>query len=56
MPVISKIIKIKTPKLPPEIDFIEEQIKKEGIEPLRWAIINVNDYILTISASGRTLS
>ena len=54
--VISKIIKIKTEKLPPEVSFIEEEIVKQGLEPLRWAIIEVKNNELTVSASGRKLS
>ena len=53
--VISKTIKIKTEKLPPEVDFIESEITKSGIEPLRWAIVDVIDNELTLSVSGRKL-
>ena len=54
--VISKIIKIKTDKLPPEVSFIEKEIEKQGIEPLRWAIVEVNNDELIVSVSGRKLS
>ena len=54
--VISKTIKIKTDKLPPEIGFIEEEIIKSGFEPLRWAIVDVEDNLLTLSVSGRKLN
>ena len=54
--VISKIIKIKTDKLPPEVSFIEKEIEKQGIESLRWAIVEVNDEELIVSVSGRKLS
>ena len=53
--VISKIIKITSPIMPPDIDFIESQIEAQGIEALRWAIVNVNKNELTISASGRVI-
>lgn len=53
--VISKILKIKTEKFPPEVDFIEQEIEKNGIEPLRWAIIDRKNDELIISASGREL-
>ncbi len=53
--IISKTIKIKTPKLPPETDFIEQEIEKHGIEALRWAIVDIKDDILTLSVSGRKI-
>ena len=50
--VISKTIKIKTPKLPPDVDFIESEIEKQGFICLRWAIVDVieNELVLSISA------
>lgn len=53
--VITKTIKIKSEKMPPEVDFIEEKIKKQGLEPLRWAIVEADKNHLTLSASGRTI-
>ena len=53
--VISKTIKIKADKLPPEVDFIEQEIIKSGFEPLRWAIVDVIENELTLSVSGRKL-
>ena len=50
--IISKTIKIKCDKLPPEVDFIENQIKLQGLNPVRWAIVEVNNYELTLSVSG----
>ncbi len=55
MEVISKTIKIQTNSLPPKVDFIEKQIELSGIEPLRWAITDIEDNILTLSVSGRKL-
>ena len=55
-PIISKTIKLVSPILPPKLDFIEEQIKLQNLEPVRWAIVDVNDNELTISASGYTLT
>lgn len=54
--VISKTLFIKTPKLPPDADFIEQEIQKSGLEPLRWAIVDVKNDVLVISASGRKLN
>ena len=53
--VISKTIKIISPIMPPKVEFIEKEIIKNNIEPLRWAIVEVNKNKLTISVSGRIL-
>ena len=50
--IISKIIKIKSDKLPPSADFIEQQIKLQGIDPLRWAIVEAEECELSLSVSG----
>ncbi len=49
--VKSEIIKIECEKLPPSVDFIENEIKKRGFEPIRWAIVDVLDATLTLSIS-----
>ena len=54
--VISKTLKIKSPKMPPSTDFIEKEIKNINLEPLRWAIVDIEGDILTISVSGRKLN
>ena len=54
--IISKIIKIEAQKLPPSVEFIEKQILSQGLEPLRWAIVEINGNELLISASGRTIN
>lgn len=53
--VVSKTIKIISPNMPPSVEFIENEIEKQGIEALRWAIVEVNNNKLTISVSGRIL-
>ena len=53
--VISKTIKIISNNMPPKVDFIENEIIKQGLEPLRWAIVDVNQNVLTLSVSGRIL-
>ena len=53
--VISKTIKIKTPKLPPDADFIEAEIEKQGFICLRWAIVDVVEDELFINVSLRVL-
>ena len=54
--IISKTIKIKSDKMPPNVDFIENEIKKLGFEPIRWAIVEINDKELTINLSARKLA
>ena len=54
--IISKTIKIISPKLPPDVDFIEKEINNQGLEALRWAIIDIEENTITISASGRILN
>ena len=54
--VVSKTIKIKSPLMPPKVDFIEKEIEKQGIEALRWAIVEANGNELTLSVSGRILN
>ena len=54
--VITKTIKIISPIMPPDVDFIESEIEKQGIEALRWAIVEINENELTICASGRIMN
>ena len=51
--IISKTIKIKSDKMPPKVDFIENEIKKQGYEPIRWAIVDVVDNKLIINLSAQ---
>lgn len=51
--VKSEIIKIECEKLPPSVDFIENEIKKRGFEPIRWAIVDVLDTTLTLSSAQK---
>ena len=53
--IISKTITIITDKMPPSVDFIEKEIIKNKIEPLRWAIVDIKDNELKLSVSGREL-
>ena len=50
--IISKIITIKADCLPPKVRFIENAIKDKRFNPIRWAIVEVDKNILTISVSG----
>ena len=53
--VVSKIIKIISPVMPPNVEFIESEIEEQGIEALRWAIVEAGKNELTICVSGRIL-
>ena len=35
--------------------FIENEIQHQGIDALRWAIVEVEDNVLTLAVSGRKL-
>lgn len=54
MEITSKLIEIEA-KLPVDNDFVENKLKKMGIEPLRWAIVKVQGDILTISLAYENL-
>ncbi len=53
--IATKIIKIKSKTLPVEAEFIEQKILENKIEPLRWAIVEVEGNKLTLSVSGRKI-
>lgn len=48
MEIISKIVEIET-KLPTDDITIEKKLNSMGINPLRWAIVKVENEKLTIS-------
>lgn len=54
MEITSKLVKIEA-DLPVDNDFIENKLKEMGIEPLRWAIVGVQENILTISLACENL-
>lgn len=54
MEITSKLVEIET-ELPVDNDFIETKLIGMGIEPLRWAIVDVNGNILTISLACESL-
>ena len=49
--VISTTIELITPKLPPCVEFIEEEFSKMGIKPVRWAITKIIENKLILSVS-----
>lgn len=54
MEITSKLVEIEA-DLPVDNDFIEKKLKKMGIEPLRWAVVKVNENSLTISLACENL-
>ena len=50
MKVISKLIKIKNNNSP-SVEYIEGELKNIGINPLRWAVVEVTDENYTISVA-----
>lgn len=46
--ILSDCVKIKNIKNL-STDYVESELKKQGIVPLRWAITDVDDVTLTIS-------
>ena len=51
MQVISRLVEIKNIGQP-TTEYIEEELKKHNINPLRWAIVDVSDTIYTVSAAN----
>ncbi len=49
--IISRVVKLKVDKMPPSVDFIEKELSKYG-EIVRWAIVEIEDDILTLSISS----
>ena len=47
----SFVIKIKSPKMPPDIDFIEAELKRLGYSAVRWAIVDVENTELSVALS-----
>ena len=53
MQVISKLVKILN-NGKPTVEYIENELTKLNINPLRWAIVNVSDKIFTVSVANLT--
>ena len=51
MQVVSKLVEIpKDGK--PTVEYIENELTKRNINPLRWAIVNVSDKMFTVSVAN----
>lgn len=51
MQVISELIKIPN-NGNPTVEYIENELTKRNINPLRWAIVHVDDKIYTVSVAN----
>lgn len=54
MEIISKLVEIDA-AAPIDNHFIDNNLKKMGIDPLRWAIVNVKGNKLTVSVAHKSL-
>ena len=51
MEVVSELVEIENTGKP-SVEYIESELTKRNINPLRWAVVNVSDKILTISVAN----
>ena len=51
MKVVSELIEIPN-NGNPTTEYIENELTKRNINPLRWAIVHVNDKIYTVSVAN----
>lgn len=51
MQVVSELIEIPNNNAP-TTEYIELELTKRNINPLRWAIVNVSDKIYTVSVAN----
>ena len=50
MQVTSELIEIPNTNTP-TVEYIEQELTKRNINPLRWAIVHVSDKIYTVSVA-----
>ena len=50
MQVVSEIVKIPNNNAP-TVEYIESELTKRNINPLRWAIVHVSDRMYTVSVA-----
>ena len=51
MHVVSEIIEIESNNAP-TVEYIESELTKRNINPLRWAVVHVSDKIYTVSVAN----
>ena len=52
MQVVSELVKIPNNNSP-SVEYIEGELTKLNINPLRWAIVHVDDKMYTVSVANR---
>ena len=51
MQVVSEIVKIPNNNAP-TVEYVESELTKRNINPLRWAIVHVSDRMYTVSVAN----
>ena len=51
MQVVSEIVKIPNNNAP-TVEYVESELTKRNINPLRWAIVHVSDKIYRVSVAN----
>ena len=51
MQVVSKLVEVPN-NGKPTVEYIENELTKRNINPLRWAIVNVSDKMFTVSVAN----
>ena len=51
MQVVSEIVEIPNNKTP-TVEYVESELTKRNINPLRWAIVHVSDRMYTVSVAN----
>lgn len=54
MEIVSKLVKFEA-ELPVDNEFVEAKLEEMGIKPLRWAIVDVEGKIITVSLACENL-
>lgn len=51
MKVISELVEIEN-NGQPSVEYIEKELTKRNIKPLRWAVVNVSDKMYTVNVAN----
>ena len=51
MQVVSEIVKIPNNNAP-TVEYVESELTKRNINPIRWAIVHVSDKMYTVSVAN----
>jgi hypothetical protein len=50
MKVVSELVEIEN-NSQPSVEYIEKELTKRNIKPLRWAVVNVSDKMYTVNVA-----